>query len=159
VRPIRLRAGAAGAEREVTVLDAGTIGIGDMRFGVELVAPGTWRVTRNGHASIVHVAADKDGWWAYHRGRIRRVDVAIAGGGVRRRAAAADHGLVAPMPATVLSVMAEVGQAVKAGDTVIMLEAMKMELPVRAPRDGIVSAVHCREGELVQPGVMLLEIT
>jgi biotin carboxyl carrier protein len=63
------------------------------------------------------------------------------------------------MPATVLSVMAEVGQAVKAGDTVIMLEAMKMELPVRAPRDGIVSAVHCREGELVQPGVMLLEIT
>jgi biotin carboxyl carrier protein len=35
---------------------------------------------------------------------------------------------------------------------------MKMELPVRAPRDGIVSAIHCREGELVQPGVTLVEI-
>ena len=39
-----------------------------------------------------------------------------------------------------------------------MLEAMKMELAVRAPRDGVVTAVHCRAGELVQPGVTLVEI-
>jgi biotin carboxyl carrier protein len=62
------------------------------------------------------------------------------------------------MPATVLSVVANVGQAVTAGETVLILEAMKMELPVRAPRDGVVSAIHCREGELVQPGVTLVEI-
>jgi biotin carboxyl carrier protein len=35
---------------------------------------------------------------------------------------------------------------------------MKMELPLRAPRGGEVVAVHCRPGELVQPGVALLEI-
>ena len=35
---------------------------------------------------------------------------------------------------------------------------MKMELPIRAPRDGVVRAVHCAEGELVQPGDVLLEI-
>ena len=63
------------------------------------------------------------------------------------------------MPATVLSVLASVGQTVKPGDTLLMLEAMKMELPVRAPREGVVTAIHCREGELVQPGVMLVDVT
>jgi biotin carboxyl carrier protein len=50
------------------------------------------------------------------------------------------------------------GQAVARGDVLIMLEAMKMELPIKAPRDGVVKAVGCREGELVQPGVPLLEL-
>ena len=44
------------------------------------------------------------------------------------------------------------------GDTVIVLEAMKMELPIKSPRSGIVKAVHCAKGDLVQPGVSLLEI-
>jgi biotin carboxyl carrier protein len=35
---------------------------------------------------------------------------------------------------------------------------MKMELPVRAPADGTVKAVHCRPGDLVQPGVPLIEL-
>jgi biotin carboxyl carrier protein len=40
----------------------------------------------------------------------------------------------------------------------VMLEAMKMELPIKAPRDGIVKAIACRPGELVQPAVPLLEL-
>jgi 3-methylcrotonyl-CoA carboxylase alpha subunit len=40
-----------------------------------------------------------------------------------------------------------------------VLEAMKMELPVRANEHGTVAAVHCREGELVQPGRPLVDIT
>jgi biotin carboxyl carrier protein len=39
-----------------------------------------------------------------------------------------------------------------------MLEAMKMELPIRAPRDARVKAIACRQGDLVQPGVPLLEL-
>ena len=87
------------------------------------------------------------------------VEIERAGTPGRRRSSAREHALAAPMPATVLSVVAEAGQAVKAGDTVLILEAMKMELPVRAPRDGVVSAIHCSEGELVQPGVTLVDIT
>ena len=63
-----------------------------------------------------------------------------------------------PMPATVVRIAVKPGDAVRAGDVLIALEAMKMELPIRAPRDGIVAAVHCQEGELVQPGVSLVEI-
>jgi biotin carboxyl carrier protein len=65
---------------------------------------------------------------------------------------------MAPMPASVVAIRVTPGQAVEAGDTLIVLEAMKMELPLRAPRSGTVTSIRCRKGELVQPGVPLLEI-
>jgi biotin carboxyl carrier protein len=58
----------------------------------------------------------------------------------------------------VLKVLVAPGSQVKKGDTVIILEAMKMELPIRTSREGIVTAVLCREGELVQPERVLVEI-
>jgi acetyl/propionyl-CoA carboxylase alpha subunit len=69
------------------------------------------------------------------------------------------HGsLMAPMPATVVRIQTEVGKEVTRGETLLILEAMKMELPVRAPADGTVTAVNCAEGDLVQPEVPLIEI-
>jgi len=64
---------------------------------------------------------------------------------------------MAPMPATVIRVQVKPGDAVRKGDIVLVLEAMKMELPIRALGEGIVAAVHCREGELVQPDTALVE--
>jgi 3-methylcrotonyl-CoA carboxylase alpha subunit len=65
--------------------------------------------------------------------------------------------LTAPMPATVLKIQVKAGDTVRSGDTVLLLEAMKMELPLRAPGDGVVAAVRCREGELVQADAVLVE--
>jgi 3-methylcrotonyl-CoA carboxylase alpha subunit len=62
------------------------------------------------------------------------------------------------MPATVVKVLVAPGQAVRHGDTLVVLEAMKMELPIRAPGDATVKAVNCREGELVQPDRALVEL-
>ena len=87
-------------------------------------------------------------------------DVAVgAEAAARRRAARAglDH-LAAPMPAKVSAVLVEAGQHVRKGDVLVKLEAMKMEMAVRAPRDGTVTSIACRVGELVQPGVGLLEL-
>jgi 3-methylcrotonyl-CoA carboxylase alpha subunit len=88
-------------------------------------------------------------------------DVAVgAEAAARRRGAAragSDH-LEAPMPAKVTAVLVEAGQPVRKGDVLIKLEAMKMEMAVRAPREGTVKSVACRVGELVQPGVGLLEL-
>ena len=66
--------------------------------------------------------------------------------------------LSAPMPATVVSINVTPGQAVRAGDVLVVLEAMKMELAVTAPHDGTVRSIACRVGELVQNGVPLLDI-
>jgi 3-methylcrotonyl-CoA carboxylase alpha subunit len=77
----------------------------------------------------------------------------------RRRAGRADSDyLAAPMPAKVTAVLVEAGQLVRKGDLLITLEAMKMAMAVRAPRDGTVTSIACRVGELVQPGVGLLEL-
>ncbi len=62
------------------------------------------------------------------------------------------------MPATVVRVLVAPGDLVARGDTLIVLEAMKMELPVRAPRDAAVRAVHCREGDLVPPERVLIDL-
>jgi acetyl/propionyl-CoA carboxylase alpha subunit len=70
----------------------------------------------------------------------------------------AGDGLSSPMPATVTAVPVGIGQTVEAGDLLIALEAMKMELPLRAPRRAIVAALHCRVGDLVQPDVVLVEL-
>jgi 3-methylcrotonyl-CoA carboxylase alpha subunit len=77
--------------------------------------------------------------------------------GARRRASAADEdALSPPMSATVVRILVKPGATVAAGDVLIALEAMKMELGIRAPRAGTVTAIHCREGELVQPGTPLV---
>jgi acetyl/propionyl-CoA carboxylase alpha subunit len=47
---------------------------------------------------------------------------------------------------------------VKKGETVVLLEAMKMELPIRSLSDGTIAAVRCREGELVTAGQVLIEM-
>jgi biotin carboxyl carrier protein len=66
--------------------------------------------------------------------------------------------LSAPMPATVLAIEVEVGQQVAAGDLLVLLEAMKMEVPITAPRSARVKSIACRAGELVQAGIPLLEL-
>jgi urea carboxylase len=51
-----------------------------------------------------------------------------------------------------------VGTAVKTGEKLILLESMKMIIPIQAPHDGIVTAVHCQVGEAVQPGIQLIAL-
>ena len=84
----------------------------------------------------------------------------VLGGEDDEGAAAAPAGgsLAAPMPGTVLRVLVSPGDQVSAGQTLVLLEAMKMELAVAAPGDGTVSAVHVEAGQLVQGGAALAEI-
>lgn len=55
----------------------------------------------------------------------------------------------------VFKVEASVGQAVKTGDTVVILEAMKMEIPVVAPQDGTVASINVSVGDPVEAGALL----
>ena len=62
----------------------------------------------------------------------------------------------APLPGTVLSVKVSAGQAVKAGDTLVVIEAMKMENEIAAPADGTVSSVAVTNGQSVESGTPLV---
>ena len=63
-----------------------------------------------------------------------------------------------PMPGQVLKIMVQVGQKVTAGDPLILLEAMKMEHTMRAHADGIIEAILVKQGDVVGPGQVLVQI-
>jgi len=79
--------------------------------------------------------------------------------GLRTRAKHRDHSMIAPMPGVVLKILVAVGDDVTKGTPLLILEAMKMEHQITAPRDGTVVAIHCQEGEMVQPGLDLVTLT
>lgn len=70
------------------------------------------------------------------------------------KAAAAAGGVAikASLPGKVVKIEANVGQAVKAGDNVVVLEAMKMEVPVVAPQDGTIASIDVAVGDQVESG-------
>ena len=61
----------------------------------------------------------------------------------------------ASVPGKVLRVEASVGQSVKAGDNIVILESMKMEIPVVAPQDGTIASIDVSEGAAVENGDVL----
>lgn len=143
---------------------------------VTRIGDGVYRVEIDGRAEIVYLAGPTRDRWAFCNGQVfraadvgsgsrgmdgaaprqRRQHDALVGSGLSR--IGASSALSAPMPATVIKVDVMPGARVKKGDTLIILEAMKMELPLRAAEDATVKAVHCREGEFVQPGAVLVEL-
>ncbi len=66
--------------------------------------------------------------------------------------------VVAPLPGVVIAVNVKVGDTVKASDTVVLLEAMKMENSIRAGRDGKVTAVNVSAGDSVLEGAALITL-
>lgn len=119
---------------------------------------GFQRITSDGTtlAATAWAVAAGEVRWVFVNGRV--YELAEARPRERVRGGGHHASLTAPMPATVRRVLVSVGDAVRRGDSLVILEAMKMELPVRATTAGTVRAVHCREGELVQPGLTLIEV-
>jgi biotin carboxyl carrier protein len=72
--------------------------------------------------------------------------------------AATQSALTAPMPGTVIRVLAHAGDRVAHRQPLLVLEAMKMETPVVSPYDAVVKAVHVREGDRVAGGALLVEL-
>jgi biotin carboxyl carrier protein len=154
-RPFEIRAG----EHVVTVeiADDATVVAGDAAMAAE-VAPGEWLVTIGGRSHRVYVAGPRDSPWVWHDGVVYRPEVVDPRRVVRTRRRDVPGDLAAPMPATVRAIHIGPGDRVTRGQTLVVLEAMKMELPLKAPADGTVASVACRAGDLVQPGVPLVVV-
>jgi acetyl/propionyl-CoA carboxylase alpha subunit len=117
---------------------------------------GRYLVSEGSRRRVAFGVQGADATWVFLDGLVHVVHLRRA----RRQRARTDHdgALTAPMPATIVRVEVRPGQRVARGAVLVVLEAMKMELPLRAPRDAVVKAVHGRAGDLVQPGIPLVEL-
>jgi 3-methylcrotonyl-CoA carboxylase alpha subunit len=128
------------------------------RHSVHALGDG-WFLVDDGNRRVrVAVASDANGTWVFTNGQVARLDSGTQAPSASRRRSPGAQNVMSPMPATVVAIHAVAGQTVTEGETIIVLEAMKMELPIKAPRSGVVKTVHCAKGDLVQPGVNLLEL-
>ena len=140
----------------MTVGADGTVSIGEAQLRVQRADDGSVRVEGLRGTRAWTAVADRTRW-IFVDGGIYTFEV-DAGATPRRRSASHHGSLTAPMPATVRKIVVKPGDVVSQGDVLVVLEAMKMELPVRAPAAGTVGAIKCREGEMVQAGHELLEV-
>jgi biotin carboxyl carrier protein len=102
-----------------------------------------FEVSVEGQPYVVHVEDER-----------ARALAGLAGASHERGEAA----ITAPMPGLVSNVLAAVGQSVERGQTVVVLEAMKMENDLMAPRAGVVRTIHAVKGQTVNQGDVLVVI-
>ena len=76
-----------------------------------------------------------------------------------QRVASGHEAANSPMPGQVLRILVREGQAVKSGDSLVVLEAMKMEQTIRTTINGVVESIVVEIGQVVAPGQRLVEIT
>ena len=132
------------------------------------VEPGVWSLMLGGHQVIAQVDGSapkltieigRDGDPVIVAAEITDArSAAVAGLSKRPEAASGPAALKAPMPGRVVKLLVKVGDRLQSGQAAVVVEAMKMENELRAPRAGSVHEVRCAEGEAVEAGQDLLLI-
>lgn len=118
----------------------------------------------DGKSHESYVYQDDDNWQVLLRGRLFQVTVederekrlrAAAGGGV---AETGEFHLRAPMPGLVVAIPVTEGQEIKRGQVILILESMKMQNELKAPRDGTIGRIRVKPGESVEQKQTLLSV-
>lgn len=140
-----------GAEYTVVIQDVehktAKVEVNGIPFEVEMDRP-----MNLVHTAVVHPVAH------VHHGPVQQAPASAQPAPQPAAPAGAGMAVRAPLPGTVVAVAVTNGQAVKKGQTVVVLEAMKMENNIAAECDGTVTAVCVNKGDTVQTGAVLLTI-
>jgi len=128
-------------------------------FSCQVLEPGILRITLPDRTVEVHTAVDRDRIWIAFEGHTFMLKRTAS---VRRPGLAGEQPsesqLRAPMPGQVASVHKKPGDAVHKGETLLVLEAMKMEIRIQAPFDGRLAKLEVTAGEQVEKEQLLAEI-
>ena len=160
-RVFSFRHGQGGEHKVLLTYGSGpatlSIGAHEYVFTSSPAETGGFDLTLDGARS--HVAAVVEGHELYLRTRNGRFDLHWVDpfGGDDEEQVGEDK-IVAPLPGTVVALLAEVGATLEKGAPILTLEVMKMEQTLRAPFAGVLKAIKCKVGDIVQEGVELAEI-
>jgi acetyl-CoA/propionyl-CoA carboxylase biotin carboxyl carrier protein len=130
--------GGGAAEDEATPRERLTVEVGGKRL--EVVLPQGLAAANGGAVAGAKVAPKR------------------GGAGRKKAAAASGDSVTSPMQGTIVKVVVEEGASVEIGDSIVVLEAMKMEQPITAHKAGTVSGLSAAVGEVVASGAVLCEI-
>ena len=136
--------------------------VGDKTVEVEIIRAdaerGQLELLIDGEHVMAYVSADGTKRWVTIDGQTMMLTKPAAG--ANRKSSGQDQAsnLAAPMPGVVRSVNVVEGEAVKKGQTLLTVEAMKMEIRIQAPRDGIVGKLFIKPGQTVEREQVLIEI-
>jgi biotin carboxyl carrier protein len=117
-----------------------------------------FRVSSASGSRLAYAAVDGPRTWVFLDGEAYVLEDTAPDGPAGASRPDDGGALASPMPATVIDVRVSPGDRVRTGDVLVTVEAMKMELPILAPRDAIVASVRCKRGDLVQAGAPLVEL-
>ena len=125
------------------------------------VANDRWSLLVGSRSYEAKVTRDKTTYRVEIDGRSFSFDLTDPAKAMIRRAGAGAHGpgrIAAPMPGRIVRLLVGLGQEVRRGEGVVVVEAMKMENELTAPRDGVVTEIGVDEGQAVEGGVTLAVI-
>jgi 3-methylcrotonyl-CoA carboxylase alpha subunit len=161
-RLFRFRQGQHGAEQDVKLhygRGSATLKTGakDMSFSSSPADDGGLALTLDGMKH--HIVSVIEGHELYLRTRNGRFDLHWIDpfGGDDEEQVGEDK-IVAPLPGTVVALLAEVGASLEKGAPILTLEVMKMEQTLRAPFAGVLKAIKCKVGDIVSEGLELAEV-
>jgi biotin carboxyl carrier protein len=135
-----------------------TLGAKSMDVEVLQAKDGKLDLLIDGQRVTAYVSSDNAKRWVTVNGQTL---VLTRSSGARQRGHGHHHAandLTAPMPGQVRAVNVSEGDAVTRGQTLLLLEAMKMEIKVQAPRDGVIKKLAVKQGQTVEREQVLIEI-
>jgi len=155
-------------EFEVEIIDDRHVRIGTRQLVVDFESVSgqpVYSLIVDGKSYEAYVHPVDDGWQVLLRGRLYPAIIEderekrLRAAGSSAVAQTGEFQLRSPMPGLVIAVPVADGQSVKRGDVLLILESMKMQNELRAPRDGTVGRIRARAGESVEQRQILLSIT
>ena len=136
--------------------------LGDRTVKVEIIRVNAERgqveLLIDGQRLTAYVSSDGTKRWVTINGQT--IVLTKSAAGAKRGGGGHDHAseLAAPMPGLVRSVNVEQGESVSKGQTLLVLEAMKMEIRIHAPREGVIKKLLVKQGQTVEREQVLIEI-
>ena len=159
---LRLAGGTREFDVEIVAHDGRTVRVRidgeEVTAEVEPMPDGSAIIRMNGRRSRIFSARSRDSILVA-AGPTTFEFVPAEGRGRRARHGLATPEVTAPMPGKVLKVLVEEGQAVEAGQPLVVIEAMKMETTLSAESPAVVKKIRARVGEMVDHGAVLIELS